>query len=163
MPNRRGSLTYDDEGTPSKCNVLIENGILKGYMQDRQNASLMGQELTGNGRRQGYNCLPMPRMTNTYMQNGSYDRGEIIESVKNGIYAVNFKGGQVDITSGKFVFSTSEAYLIKDGKISSPIKGATLIGDDGIGTCGKAGQAVPVGIGEPTLKIDAITVGGQNA
>ena len=150
-------------------------------MQDRQNASLMGQELTGNGRRQGYNCLPMPRMTNTYMQNGSYDRGEIIESVKNGIYAVNFKGGQVDITSGKFVFSTSEAYLIKDGKISSPIKGATLIGngpstmkqvsmvgndldfDDGIGTCGKAGQAVPVGIGEPTLKIDAITVGGQNA
>ncbi len=181
MPNRRGSLTYDDEGTPSKCNVLIENGILKGYMQDRQNAALMGQELTGNGRRQGYNCLPMPRMTNTYMKNGSYDRGEIIESVKNGIYAVNFKGGQVDITSGKFVFSTSEAYLIKDGKISSPIKGATLIGngpstmkqvsmvgndldfDDGIGTCGKAGQAVPVGIGEPTLKIDAITVGGQNA
>ncbi len=181
MPERRGSSSIDDEGTPSKSNILIENGILKGYMQDRQNAMLMKQSLTGNGRRESYNCLPMPRMTNTYMMPGNYDRQEIIESVKDGIYAVNFKGGQVDITSGKFVFSTSEAYRIRNGKIAEPIKGATLIGngpetmqqvsmvgndlefDRGIGVCGKGGQSVPVGIGTPTLKIDAITVGGTEA
>lgn len=181
MPERRGSSSIDDEGTPSQSNILIENGILKGYMQDRQNAMLMKQSLTGNGRRESYNCLPMPRMTNTYMMPGNYDRQEIIESVKDGIYAVNFKGGQVDITSGKFVFSTSEAYRIRDGKIAEPIKGATLIGngpetmqqvsmvgndlefDRGIGVCGKGGQSVPVGIGTPTLKIDAITVGGTEA
>ena len=150
-------------------------------MQDKQNAKLMGMTPTGNGRRESYNCLPLPRMTNTYMLPGNYDKEEIIRSVKKGIYAVNFNGGQVDITSGKFVFSTSEAYLIEDGKISTPIKGATLIGngpetmsqvsmvgndlkfDDGIGTCGKAGQSIPVGIGQPTLKIDAITVGGSEA
>ena len=150
-------------------------------MQDKQNAALMGMAPTGNGRRESYNCLPLPRMTNTYMLPGQYDKDEIIASVKNGIYAVNFSGGQVDITSGKFVFSTSEAYLIENGKITTPIKGATLIGngpetmcqvsmvgndlkfDDGIGTCGKAGQSVPVGIGQPTLKIDAITVGGSEA
>ena len=181
LPKRRGSLTYDNEGTASQHNVLIENGILKGYMQDKQNAQLMGMMPTGNGRRESYNCLPLPRMTNTYMLPGKYDKEEIISSVKKGIYAVNFNGGQVDITSGKFVFSTSEAYLIENGKISTPIKGATLIGngpetmsqvsmvgndlkfDDGIGTCGKAGQSIPVGIGQPTLKIDAITVGGSDA
>ena len=181
LEKRRGSMTFDDEGTPSAHNVLIENGILKGYMQDKQNAALMGMAPTGNGRRESYNCLPLPRMTNTYMLPGQYDKDEIIASVKNGIYAVNFSGGQVDITSGKFVFSTSEAYLIENGKITTPIKGATLIGngpetmcqvsmvgndlkfDDGIGTCGKAGQSVPVGIGQPTLKIDAITVGGSEA
>ena len=181
LPNRRGSLTFDDEGTKTSHNVLIEKGILKGYMQDRQNAALMGQSLTGNGRRENYNSLPMPRMTNTYMLPGDYDPQEIISSVKQGIYAVNFSGGQVDITSGKFVFSTSEAYLIENGKVLQPIKGATLIGngpetmkqvsmvgndldfDQGIGVCGKDGQSVPVGIGQPTLKIDAITVGGTNA
>ena len=178
IPKRRGSMTFDDEGTPSSQNILIENGILKGYMQDRQNAMLMGKPCTGNGRRENYNSLPIPRMTNTYLKAGNYKKEEIIESVKNGIYAVNFSGGQVDITSGKFVFSTSEAYLIENGKVSAPIKGATLIGngpatmkqvsmvaddltfDDGIGTCGKAGQSVPVGIGQPTLKINQITVGG---
>ena len=162
-------------------NVLIEKGILKGYMQDRQNAMLMNMKPTGNGRRESYNCLPMPRMTNTFMQKGDFTKDEILSSVKDGIYAVNFKGGQVDITSGQFVFSTSEAYLIKDGKISTPIKGATLIGngpktmqqvsmvgndlefDAGIGVCGKAGQSVPVGIGQPTVKIDSITVGGTKA
>ena len=181
IKDRRGSMTVDDEGTKSQCNVLIEKGILKGYMQDKQNARLMKMKVTGNGRRESYNCLPMPRMTNTYLQQGEYDKEEIISSVKNGIYAVNFKGGQVDITSGQFVFSTSEAYLIENGKVTTPIKGATLIGngpqtmqqvsmvgndlefDAGIGTCGKAGQSVPVGIGQPTVKIDAITVGGTEA
>ena len=178
IPNRRGSMSFDDEGTDTASNVLIEKGILKGYMQDRQNAMLMNMKPTGNGRRESYNCLPMPRMTNTFMQKGDFTKDEILSSVKDGIYAVNFKGGQVDITSGQFVFSTSEAYLIKDGKISTPIKGATLIGngpktmqqvsmvgndlefDAGIGVCGKAGQSVPVGIGQPTVKIDSITVGG---
>lgn len=180
MPDRRGSMTFDDEGIESSCNVLIENGILKGYMQDRQNAMLMGGKPTGNGRRQAYNYLPQVRMTNTYMAPGAYDKEEIISSVKNGIYAVNFSGGQVDITSGKFVFSTSEAYLIENGKIGAPIKGATLIGngpetmnqvsmvgndlefDKGVGMCGKGGQSVPVGIGQPTVKLDAITVGGTS-
>ena len=180
IPNRRGSISCDDEGTPSQHNVLIENGILKGYMQDKQNAMLMRMKPTGNGRRDSYNSLPLPRMTNTYMMPGNYKKEEIISSVSKGIYAVNFSGGQVDITSGKFVFSTSEAYLIENGKVTTPIKGATLIGngpqtmrqvtmvgddlefDGGIGTCGKAGQSVPVGIGEPTLKIDAITVGGSD-
>ncbi len=178
LPERRGSLSFDDEGTKTRRNVLIENGVLKGYMQDRQNAMLMGMEPTGNGRRESYNCLPMPRMTNTFMLPGTATRDEIIGSVDNGIYAVNFKGGQVDITSGKFVFSASEAYEIRHGKVGDPIRGATLIGngpdtmkkvsmvgndlefDHGIGTCGKAGQSVPVGIGIPTLKIDSITVGG---
>ncbi len=180
IPNRRGSLSFDDEGTDSACNVLIEKGILKGYMQDKQNAMLMKMKTTGNGRRQSYNCLPMPRMTNTYMQKGNFKKDEIISSVKKGIYAVNFKGGQVDITSGEFVFSASEAYLIEDGKVTSPIKGATLIGngpktmqqvsmvgddlefDRGIGMCGKAGQSAAVGIGQPTVKIDSITVGGTD-
>ena len=129
IKDRRGSMTVDDEGTKSQCNVLIEKGILKGYMQDKQNARLMKMKVTGNGRRESYNCLPMPRMTNTYLQQGEYDKEEIISSVKNGIYAVNFKGGQVDITSGQFVFSTSEAYLIENGKVTTPIKGATLIGN----------------------------------
>lgn len=178
--DRRGSQTIDDEGTRTSHNVLIENGILKGYMMDRQNAMLMGQQSTGNGRRESYNCLPMPRMTNTYMQAGKYDKEEIITSVDKGIYAVNFSGGQVDITSGQFVFSTSEAYLIEKGKITVPIKGATLIGngpetmslvsmvgndlkfDAGVGMCGKQGQSIPVGIGQPTLKIDSITVGGTS-
>lgn len=181
LRNRRGSQSVDDEGTKTQENILIENGILKGYMQDRQNAMLMHMKETGNGRRECYNCLPIPRMTNTYMLPGKYTRDEIIQSVDQGIYAVNFKGGQVDITSGKFVFSTSEAYMIRKGKIAEPIKGATLIGngpetmqqvsmvgndlelDCGIGTCGKAGQSVPVGIGTPTLKIDTITVGGTKA
>jgi len=179
--NRRGSLTIDDEGVPSQCTTLIENGILKGYMQDRMNARLMGEQSTGNGRRESYAHLPMPRMTNTYMLAGKSDPAEIISSVKDGLYAVNFGGGQVDITSGKFVFSASEAYLIKDGKITTPVKGATLIGsgtevlnkvsmvgndlalDSGVGTCGKEGQSVPVGVGQPTLKIDDLTVGGTNA
>ena len=178
IPDRRGSITVDDEGTPSKRNVLIEDGILVGYMQDRQNARLMGVPTTGNGRRQSYAHHPMPRMTNTYMLGGDCEPEEIIKSVKNGVYAVNFSGGQVDIVSGKFVFSASEAYLIEDGKITSPIKGATLIGsgfevlkkvefvgndlrmDPGIGTCGKNGQGVPVGVGQPTLKINGLTVGG---
>jgi TldD protein len=178
LPGRRGSLNVDDEGTLTQCTVLIENGILKTYMQDRLNARLMGLAPTGNGRRESYAHCPMPRMTNTYMLPGSFAPEEIIRSVKKGLYAVNFGGGQVDITSGKFVFSASEAYLIEDGKITRPVKGATLIGngpdvltrvsmigndlelDSGIGTCGKDGQSVPVGVGQPTLKIDTLTVGG---
>ena len=178
IPGRRGSLTIDDEGTPTRETVLIENGVLKGYMQDRFNARLMQAPLTGNGRRESYAHLPMPRMTNTYLRAGDQDPEEIIRSVKKGLYAVNFSGGQVDITSGKFVFSLSEAYLIEDGRVTAPVKGATLIGngpevmtrvsmvgndlqlDPGIGTCGKDGQSVPVGVGQPTLKVDEITVGG---
>jgi TldD protein len=181
IPDRRGSLTIDDEGTPSARTVLIEDGILKGYLQDRQNARLMGMRPTGNGRRQSYAHSVMPRMTNTIMESGSSDPEEIIRSVKRGLYAVNFGGGQVDITSGKFVFSAAEAYLIEDGKIGPAVKGATLIGngpdvltkvemigndsllDPGIGTCGKDGQSVPVGVGQPTLLINAMTVGGTNA
>lgn len=179
--DRRGSLTVDDEGTQSECTVLIEEGILKGYMQDKLNARLMGVPLTGNGRRESYAHLPMPRMTNTYMRPGQHDPAEILQSVKKGLYAVNFGGGQVDITSGKFVFSASEAYLIEDGKVTAPVKGATLIGngpdvltkvsmvgndlklDAGVGTCGKDGQSVAVGVGQPTLKIDQLTVGGTQA
>ncbi len=175
---RRGSLTIDDEGTPSGYNVLIENGRLVGYMQDRQNARLMGMKPTGNGRRQGYSHRPMPRMTNTYMLGGDKSPEEIIASVKRGLYAVSFGGGQVDITSGKFVFGCTEAYMIEDGKIGAPVKGAMLIGngpeamkrvsmvgndmklDTGIGNCGKAGQWVPVGVGQPHLRMDQITVGG---
>jgi TldD protein len=178
LPLRRGSLNIDDEGFPTQRTVLIENGILKGYMQDSLNARLMKMNPTGNGRRESYASLPMPRMTNTYMLAGTHDPQEIIASVKKGIYAVNFGGGQVDITSGKFVFSSSEAYLIEDGKITRPVKGATLIGngpdvltkvsmvgndlalDSGVGTCGKDGQSVPVGVGQPTLKVDELTVGG---
>ena len=179
--DRRGSITVDDEGTPSRRNILIEDGILKGYMQDRQNARLMGVDTTGNGRRQSYAHAPMPRMTNTYMESGDKDPAEIVASIKKGIYAVNFGGGQVDITSGKFVFSAAEAYLVENGKVGAPVKGATLIGngpdamsqitmigndtklDDGIGTCGKAGQSVPVGVGQPTVKMGGITVGGTEA
>lgn len=178
LPNRRGSLTIDDEGTPTQRTILIEKGILKGYMQDKLNARLMGTQSTGNGRRESYACLPMPRMTNTYMLPGPYAPEEIIASVDKGLYAVNFSGGQVDITSGKFVFSACEAYLIENGRITRPVKGATLIGngpevltqvsmigndlklDSGIGSCGKEGQSVPVGVGQPTLKIDSLTVGG---
>ncbi|MFO1062013.1 MAG: metalloprotease TldD [Dongiaceae bacterium] len=178
MAARRGSLTIDDEGTPSQCTTLIEDGRLVGFMQDRQNARLMGMKPTGNGRRQSYAHIPMPRMTNTYMLAGKHDPKEILASVKKGLYAVNFGGGQVDITSGKFVFSAAEAYLIEDGKVGPAVKGATLIGngpdvltkvsmvgsdlelDPGIGTCGKDGQGVPVGVGQPTLKIDGLTVGG---
>lgn len=178
LPNRRGSLNIDDEGTPTQCTTLIEDGILKGYMQDQLNARLSKTQSTGNGRRESYAHLPMPRMTNTYMLAGQHDPNEIIESVDKGFYAVNFGGGQVDITSGKFVFSASEAYMIENGKISYPVKGATLIGngpdvltrvgmigndlklDNGVGTCGKDGQSVPVGVGQPTLRIDGITVGG---
>ena len=178
LPARRGSLTIDDEGTPTACTTLIENGILKGYMQDRLNARLMGVTPTGNGRRESYQHLPMPRMTNTYMLAGPHDPEEILRSVRKGLYAKNFGGGQVDITSGKFVFSASEAYLIEDGRITRPVKGATLIGngpdvltrvsmvgndlqlDTGVGTCGKDGQSVPVGVGQPTLKVDGLTVGG---
>lgn len=178
LAHRRGSLNVDDEGTPSQYNVLIENGILKGYMQDKHNAMLMNTAPTGNGRRETFAHLPMPRMTNTYMLAGEHAPEEIIASVKKGIYAPNFGGGQVDITSGKFVFSASEAYLIENGKITAPIKGATLIGngpaamqqvsmvgndlalDTGVGVCGKQGQSVPVGVGQPTLKLDAMTVGG---
>jgi len=174
----RGSLSVDDEGTPTECTTLIENGVLKGYMQDKLNARLMGVARTGNGRRESYAHLPMPRMTNTYMLNGDKDPQEIIQSVKNGLYAVNFGGGQVDITNGKFVFSASEAYMIENGKITYPVKGATLIGsgpeslkfvsmigndmklDSGVGVCGKEGQSVPVGVGQPTLRIDRMTVGG---
>ena len=181
LPGRRGSLSIDDEGTPSGNNVLIEKGILKGYMQDKLNARLMGVAPTGNGRRESYAHLPMPRMTNTYMLPGAHDPEEIIASVDHGIYAVNFGGGQVDITSGKFVFSANEAYLIEKGKVTHPVKGATLIGsgpeamnrismvghdlalDTGVGTCGKEGQSVPVGVGQPTLKIDQLTVGGTAA
>ncbi len=178
LKDRRGSLTVDDEGTPSAYNTLIEDGILKGYMQDRLNARLMGLAPTGNGRRQSYAHAPMPRMTNTYMLAGDKSPEEIIASVKRGLYAVNFGGGQVDITSGKFVFSASEAYLIENGKVGQAVKGATLIGngpdaltkitmigndlklDDGVGTCGKDGQGVPVGVGQPTLRMDGLTVGG---
>ena len=181
MMNRRGSLNVDDEGVPSQCTTLIENGILKGYMQDKMNARLMGVEPTGNGRRESYAHLPMPRMTNTYMLAGESDPDEIIASVDKGLYAVNFGGGQVDITSGKFVFSASEAYMIENGKVSYPVKGATLIGngpdaltrvgmvgndlklDEGVGTCGKEGQSVPVGVGQPTMRIDGLTVGGTSA
>jgi TldD protein len=180
LPGRRGSLSIDDEGTPTQNTVLIENGILKGYMQDKLNARLMGVKPTGNGRRESYAHMPMPRMTNTYMLPGQSDPEEILRSVKKGLYARNFGGGQVDITSGKFVFSASEAYLIEDGKITRPVKGATLIGngpdvltkvsmvgndmqlDSGVGTCGKDGQSVPVGVGQPTLKIDGMTVGGTS-
>jgi TldD protein len=178
IARRRGSLNIDDEGQPTQRNVLIENGVLKSYMQDSLNARLMGVKPTGNGRRESYAHIPMPRMTNTYMLNGDRQREEIIASVKNGLYAVNFGGGQVDITSGKFVFSASEAYLIENGKLTYPVKGATLIGngpdaltrvamigddmalDPGVGTCGKEGQSVPVGVGQPTLRIDGLTVGG---
>jgi TldD protein len=178
--DRRGSLTVDDEGTPAGYNVLIEKGRLVGYMQDKLNARLMGVPATGNGRRESYAQLPMPRMTNTYMLAGQHNPADIIQSVKKGIYAPHFAGGQVDITSGKFVFSASEAYLIEDGKITAPIKGATLIGngpeamcqvsmvgndlqlDTGVGVCGKDGQSVPVGVGQPTLKLDALTVGGTD-
>ncbi|MGV8839952.1 MAG: metalloprotease TldD [Bauldia sp.] len=178
IEKRRGSLTVDDEGTPSRTTTLIENGILVGYMQDRQNARLMGMQPTGNGRRQSYAHTPMPRMTNTYMLAGNREPGEIIESVKDGIYAVSFGGGQVDITSGKYVFQCTEAYRIKDGKVGNPIRGAMLIGngptdlkrismigndlalDPGIGMCGKHGQLVPVGVGQPTLRVDQLVVGG---
>ena len=178
LANRRGSLNIDDEGTPTQCTVLIEKGVLKGYMQDKMNARLMGVAATGNGRRESYAHLPMPRMTNTYMLAGTQDPREIIASVDKGLYAVNFGGGQVDITSGKFVFSASEAYMIENGKVTYPVKGATLIGngpdvltrvtmvgndlqlDLGVGTCGKDGQSVPVGVGQPTLRIDGLTVGG---
>ena len=181
LPQRRGSLNIDDEGTPSQCTTLIENGILKGYLQDKLNAKLMATHSTGNGRRQSYAHLPIPRMTNTYMLAGESDPNEIIASVEKGLYAVNFAGGQVDITSGKFVFSASEAYLIENGKITRPVRGATLIGngpdvltkvsmvgndlklDEGVGTCGKDGQSVPVGVGQPTLKVDELIVGGTNA
>jgi TldD protein len=181
LPDRRGSLTVDDEGTPTNYTVLIEDGILKGYMQDRMNARLLGAKPTGNGRRQSFAHAPMPRMTNTYMLAGDRDPKEIIASVDRGLYAVNFGGGQVDITSGKFVFSASEAYLIENGKVGPAVKGATLIGngpdamtkvtmigndlalDNGIGTCGKDGQGVPVGVGQPTLRMDGLTVGGTSA
>lgn len=178
LVNRRGSLTLDDEGTPTQRNVLIEKGILKGYLQDKLNGKLMKQNSTGNGRRQSYSHVPMPRMTNTFMEPGQHFPEEIIASVKKGLYAVNFGGGSVDITSGKFVFSASEAYLIENGKVTKPVKGATLIGDgpdvmskvvmvgndlqldSGVGTCGKDGQSVPVGVGQPTLRVDDLTVGG---
>ena len=181
LPDRRGSLNVDDEGTPTQYTVLIEDGVLRGFMQDKLNARLMGVAPTGNGRRESYAHLPMPRMTNTYMLPGAHDPEEIIASVEHGIYAVNFGGGQVDITSGKFVFSANEAYLIERGKVTHPVKGATLIGsgpeamnrismvgddlalDTGVGTCGKEGQSVPVGVGQPTLKIDQLTVGGTAA
>jgi TldD protein len=178
MPHRRGSLNVDDEGTPTSCTVLVENGMLRGYMQDRLNARLMGVAPTGNGRRESYAHVPMPRMTNTFMLGGASDPGEILASVDSGLYAVSFGGGQVDITSGKFVFSANEAYLIENGKITRPVKGASLIGngpdvltritmvgndlalDTGVGTCGKNGQSVPVGVGLPTIRIDGLTVGG---
>jgi len=181
LANRRGSLSVDDEGTPTERTVLVEDGILKGYMQDKFNAQLMGQRSTGNGRRESFAHLPMPRMRNTYMLAGLHDPGEIIASVERGLYAVNFGGGQVDITNGKFTFSASEAYLIENGKVTRPVKGATLIGsgpevltrvsmigndlklDEGVGVCGKEGQSVPVGVGQPTLRIDAMTVGGTAA
>ena len=181
LDQRRGSLTIDDEGTPSGYNVLIEDGVLVGYMQDRQNARLMGVPPTGNGRRQSFAHVPMPRMTNTYMLAGERDPAEILQGVRRGLYAVSFGGGQVDITSGKFVFTASEAYKIEDGRVTAPVKGATLIGngpdcltrvravgndlqlDHGIGTCGKEGQWVPVGVGQPTLLIEGLTVGGTAA
>jgi TldD protein len=178
MPGRRGSLNVDDEGNPTQETVLIENGILRGYLSDKLSSRLMNMPNTGSGRRESYQAIPMPRMTNTYMLNGDDDPGDILKSVKRGLYAVNFGGGQVDITNGKFVFSASEAYLIEDGIITAPVKGATLIGngpealkyvsmvgndlalDEGIGTCGKQGQSVPVGVGMPTIKLDRMTVGG---
>jgi TldD protein len=178
IPFRRGSLNVDDEGNPTRHTVLIENGVLQGYLQDSLSARAMGAELTGNGRRQSYDHIPMPRMTNTFMMAGESDPEDIIRSVRKGLYAVHFGGGQVDITSGKFVFNTSEAYLIEDGKITAPVKGAMLIGDgptvlrqvtmvgndieldSGIGICGKEGQSVPVSVGLPTIKIREITVGG---
>ena len=178
LADRRGSLNIDDEGNPTQCTTLIEDGVLKGYIQDTMNARLMKMPVTGNARRESFAHLPMPRMTNTYMLAGDKDPGEILASVKNGLYAVNFGGGQVDITNGKFVFSASEAYMIENGKITYPVKGATLIGngpevmqrismigtdmklDPGVGVCGKEGQSVPVGVGQPTLRIDGVTVGG---
>ncbi|MYM35591.1 metalloprotease TldD [Duganella sp. FT94W] len=178
LADRRGSLNIDDEGNPTQCTTLIEDGILKGYIQDTMNARLMKMPVTGNARRESFAHLPMPRMTNTYMLGGDKDPGEILASVKNGLYAVNFGGGQVDITNGKFVFSASEAYMIENGKLTYPVKGATLIGngpevlnrvsmigndmklDPGVGVCGKDGQSVPVGVGQPTLRIDGVTVGG---
>jgi TldD protein len=181
LADRRGSLNVDDEGTPSQCTVLIEDGILRGYMQDKHNARLMNVPATGNGRRQSYSHRPMPRMTNTYMLAGPYDPAEIIATVDRGLYAVNFGGGQVDITNGKFVFSAAEAYLIEGGRVTRPVKGATLIGngpdvltrvgmignnlqlDAGVGTCGKNGQSVPVCVGQPTLRIDNLTVGGTSS
>ncbi len=181
LAGRRGSLSIDDEGTPTSCTTLIENGVMTGIMQDKFNARLMGSKPTGNGRRESFAHLPMPRMTNTYMLPGQRDPGEILASVEKGLYAVNFGGGQVDITNGKFTFSASEAYLIENGKIGRPVKGATLIGagsevlkrismigndlklDEGVGVCGKDGQSVPVGVGQPTLKIDSMTVGGTAA
>jgi len=181
LADRRGSLNIDDEGTPTQCTTLIERGVLKGYLQDKLNARLMKTAPTGNGRRESYAHLPLPRMTNTYLLAGESDPAEIVASVERGLYAVNFGGGQVDITSGKFVFSASEAYLIENGRVTRPVRGATLIGngpdvlsqvsmvgndlklDAGVGTCGKDGQSVPVGVGQPTLKIDALTVGGTQA
>ncbi len=181
LDGRRGSLNIDDEGHPTQCTTLIEDGILVGYMQDSLNARLMGVAPTGNGRRESFAHMTMPRMTNTYMRAGQHDPEEMIRSVKRGLYAVNFGGGQVDITSGKYVFSATEAYLIEDGKITAPVKGATLIGngpetmqkvrmigndlalDEGVGICGKDGQSVPVGVGQPSLLIDGITVGGTQA
>ena len=178
MPGRRGSLNVDDEGNPTQETVLIENGILRGYLSDKLSSRLMGMPNTGSGRRESYQAIPMPRMTNTYMLSGDDAPADILRSVKRGLYAVNFGGGQVDITTGKFVFTASEAYLIEDGKVTAPVKGATLIGngpealkhvsmvgndlalDEGIGTCGKAGQSVPVGVGMPTIKLDRMTVGG---
>jgi TldD protein len=178
LPARRGSLNVDDEGNPTQCTTLIENGVLRGYLQDSLNARLMKMPLTGNGRRESYAHTVMPRMTNTYMLAGDKDPAEIIASVDRGLYAVNFGGGQVDITNGKFVFSCTEAYLIENGRVTAPVKGATLIGngpdaltrvsmigndlqlDTGVGTCGKEGQSVPVGVGQPTLRIDGLTVGG---
>ena len=178
IPGRRGSLNVDDEGTPTQRNVLIENGVLVGYLQDRLNADLMGVAPTGNGRRESYAHVPLPRMTNTFMLAGEDDPADILKSVDNGLYAVSFGGGQVDITSGKFDFSASEAYRIENGRIGAPVKGATLIGngpdvltrvsrighdlalDEGVGTCGKDGQGVPVGVGLPTIRIDGLTVGG---
>ncbi|MEM7296601.1 MAG: metallopeptidase TldD-related protein, partial [Pseudomonadota bacterium] len=180
LPDRRGSISVDDEGTPSNATTLIEDGILVGYMQDRQNARLMGVAPTGNGRRQSYAHPPMPRMTNTYMLGGQDDPADLVAGLEDGIYAVGFGGGQVDITNGKFVFSCTEAYRVKGGKIGAPVKGATLIGDGatalkhirgvgndmaldpGIGNCGKAGQWVPVGVGQPSLRIGGLTVGGSN-
>jgi TldD protein len=181
LAGRRGSLSVDDEGTPTACTTLIEDGVLVGYMQDSLNARLRGVAPTGNGRRESFAHLVMPRMTNTYMRAGTHDPEEMIRSVKRGLYAVNFGGGQVDITSGKYVFSATEAYLIEDGRVTAPVKGATLIGngpetmqrvamigndlalDDGVGTCGKDGQSVPVGVGQPSLLISELTVGGTQA
>ncbi|MBW3550213.1 MAG: metalloprotease TldD, partial [Proteobacteria bacterium] len=181
LPGRRGSLNIDDEGTPTQCTTLIEDGVLVGFMQDTLNARLMGVAPTGNGRRESFAHLTMPRMTNTYMRAGTHDPQEMIGSIKRGLYAVNFGGGQVDITSGKYVFSATEAYLIEDGKVTAPVKGATLIGDgptvltrikgigndlaldEGIGICGKGGQSIPAGVGQPTLLIDGLTVGGTQA